>query len=103
MFLAAALWKRREMRFFNTYLSVTNILMVVAVAILMGAGGFVKDANVGLVRRIFALVSLPRMGVAAYVLGIHEGTLGRLSPKHPFGSRRPRLRVSGWPPGQLTP
>jgi hypothetical protein len=48
----------------------TNILMIGTIAIMMGVGGLVTRANVGLIQRISALTAFPWIGVAAYVLNV---------------------------------
>ena len=62
--LAAALWKRRSLRSLSVYLLITAVLMAILLGIMMGIGGLVTRANVGLFQRAYALCLLPWIGVA---------------------------------------
>ena len=65
---AATLWNRNEAKLLKGYLITTNILMIAASAIMMGFGGFVTHAYVGLLQRILGLTAFPWITVAAYTL-----------------------------------
>ena len=71
LLLALALWKDKALRTLNQYLSVTALLMLALFAIMMGVGGLVTRANVGIWQRTYVLFMLPWIGVASFYLNRH--------------------------------
>lgn len=68
VFLALALWKRKDLRVLKIFLIATAVVMAVFFAIMMGVGSLVTRANVGIFQRVYALSTFPWIGIAAYVL-----------------------------------
>ena len=68
LLLALALWPRKPLRALNLYLLVTALGLITLFAIMMGVGGLVTRANVGLWQRSYAFFMLPWIGVASYAL-----------------------------------
>lgn len=68
LLLPIALWKRRNLRGLNIFLLVMFLVMVSFFAIMMGVGGMVTRANVGVFQRLYALTTFPWVGIAAYAL-----------------------------------
>lgn len=85
-FLVAALWRADDHRALRIYLIATVVAGTVMLAIMMGVGGLVTRANVGIFQRIYALVNIPWIGVASYVLaGRHLSVpKGRVTSEVPF-------------------
>jgi hypothetical membrane protein len=67
--VALALRNRERLRGLKIYLWVTTVLMIALFAVMMGVGGLVTRANVGLFQRTYALVLFPWVGIASYFLG----------------------------------
>lgn len=74
--LAAALWRHRSLRWLTIYLLVTAVLLIVFFAIMMGVGGLVTRANVGIFQRLYSLCTFPWIGIASYGLGRELGLMG---------------------------
>jgi len=68
LFLALALWRVRSLRGLRTFLLVVFVVMTFFVAVMMGVGGLVTRANVGLWQRGNALAGFPWLGIAAWRL-----------------------------------
>lgn len=68
LLLAVTLWKRKELRGLNIFLLVNFALYVGMFAIMMGVGGMVTRANVGLFQRTYSVVSFPWMAIVSYYL-----------------------------------
>ena len=66
--LAAALWRREDARLLRGFLLVTTVLVVAMFAIMMGVGGLVTRANVGVFQRVYALTLFPWMGIGSWAL-----------------------------------
>lgn len=73
--LAAALWKQKHLRRLTIYLMVTALFTIAFFAIMMGVGGLVTRANVGVYQRLYALCTFPWIGVASYALSRELGLL----------------------------
>jgi hypothetical protein len=73
LLLALALWKHKPLAALTVYLIVTALLMIVLFAIMMGVGGLVTRANVGIWQRTYVLFMLPWIGVASFYLNRHLG------------------------------
>ena len=71
LLLALALWKHQALRTLNLYLIVTALVMLTLFAVMMGVGGLVTRANVGLWQRTYVLFMLPWIGVASFYLNRH--------------------------------
>lgn len=84
--LAAALWKRADLRAFNLFLLGIWVAGLVFFAIMMGVGQMVTRANVGLFQRAYSLTSFPWLGIACYALG-------RALHRHPPASTRAERRA----------
>lgn len=69
--LAASLGNLPSFRSLRTFLVIAGLGMLVLIAIMMGVGGLVTRANVGLFQRAFAVTTFPWVGVAGTVLGRH--------------------------------
>lgn len=67
-FLAGAFWKQPAYRGFSTFLTMAGVAMLVMFAVMMGVGGLVRRANVGIYQRVYALTTFPWVGVAGYLL-----------------------------------
>jgi hypothetical membrane protein len=71
--LLIALRRRRDLGALRIFLATSLVLMVALFAIMMGAGGLVSRANVGLFQRAYALTLFPWIGVGAwYVLELRR-------------------------------
>lgn len=68
LFLALALWRLPELRGFCIFLLVIFAVMTFFIAVMMGVGGLVTRANVGLWQRGNALAGFPWIGIAAWRL-----------------------------------
>lgn len=68
LLLALGLWRRRSLRGLCAFLLVAFVVMNIFFAIMMGVGGLVRLANVGLWQRGNALSGFLWIGVAAWVL-----------------------------------
>jgi hypothetical membrane protein len=68
LFLALALWRRRSLRGLCIFLLVVFGVMTFVILVMMGVGGLVTRANVGLWQRANALAGFPWLGVAAWRL-----------------------------------
>jgi hypothetical membrane protein len=66
LLLALALRSRENLRGLNAYLLITMVLMIVFFAIMMGVGGLVTRANVGVFQRLYALNLFPWIGAGSY-------------------------------------
>ena len=66
--LAAALWKREDLRGLNLFLLAIWVAGLVFFAIMMGVGQMVTRANVGLFQRAYSLASFPWIAVACHGL-----------------------------------
>lgn len=66
--LAAAMWNIKSTKSFSLYLLAASLVMIIMLAILIGAGGLATPANVGVYQRIYALAAFPWIGAGAYVL-----------------------------------
>lgn len=66
--LALALRQHKTLSALNPYLIITALLFVMMFAIMMGVGGLVTRANVGIFQRLYALCMFPWIGVAGYYL-----------------------------------
>lgn len=66
--LALALLKHKPVRAINLYLLVTALGLLILFAIMMGVGGLVTRANVGIWQRSYVLFMLPWIGVSGYYL-----------------------------------
>jgi hypothetical membrane protein len=66
--LALALWRRRSLRGLCIFLLVVFVAMSFFISVMMGVGGLVTRANVGLWQRGNALAGIPWLGIAAWVL-----------------------------------
>lgn len=71
LLLAFALWKQQRLRALNIYLIVTALVMLTLFAIMMGVGGMVTRANVGLWQRTYAFFMLTWIGIASLYLNRH--------------------------------
>ena len=63
--LAASLWRRSEARALRRYLISTNLVMLVMVLVLLGAG---RTAMAGLCQLLYTLAAIPWIGVGAHAL-----------------------------------
>lgn len=68
LFLALALWRVRNLRGLCIFLLVVFAVMTFFIAVMMGIGGLVTRANVGLWQRGNALAGFPWLGIAAWRL-----------------------------------
>jgi hypothetical membrane protein len=68
LLLALALWRRRNLRGLCIFLLVVFAVMTFVIAVMMGVGGLVTRANVGLWQRANALAGFPWVGIAAWRL-----------------------------------
>jgi glucans biosynthesis protein C len=68
LFLALALWRRRSLRGLCVFLLVVFAVMTFFIAVMMGVGGLVTRANVGLWQRGNALAGFPWLAIAAWRL-----------------------------------
>lgn len=68
LLLALALWRVRSLRGLRTFLLVIFVVMTFVIAVMMGVGGLVTRANVGLWQRGNALAGFPWLGIAAWRL-----------------------------------
>jgi glucans biosynthesis protein C len=68
LFLALALWRVRDLRGLCIFLLVVFAVMTFFIAVMMGVGGLVTRANVGLWQRGNALAGFPWLGIAAWRL-----------------------------------
>ena len=68
LFLALALWRVRSLRGLCVFLLVTFVVMTFFITVMMGVGGLVTRANVGLWQRGTALAGFPWIGIAAWRL-----------------------------------
>lgn len=66
LFLALALRGRENLRGLRLYLLVTTVLMIGFFSVMMGVGGLVTRANVGVFQRVYALNLFPWIGVGAW-------------------------------------
>jgi hypothetical membrane protein len=71
LLLAFDLWKHQALRTLNLYLIGTALVMLTLFAVMMGVGGLVTRANVGLWQRTYVLFMLPWIGVASFYLNRH--------------------------------
>lgn len=69
LLMALALAGRARMGSLVAFLTVCFVLMAGVLAVMMGVGGLVTRANVGLWQRANALTMFPWIGVAAWALG----------------------------------
>jgi hypothetical membrane protein len=90
VFLVLALWKRQNLRVFKAFLIVAAAAVIGMFAVMMGIGGLVRRANVGVFQRLYALTMFPWIGVAGYVL--HRELL------HSGGGNGPRVRENSLDP-----
>ncbi len=67
--LAAALWRLPGRRRLCVFLMVTGVAAGVLLAIMMGVGGLVTRADVGLFQRTYALTLFPWIGILSASLG----------------------------------
>jgi len=65
--LTAVLWRRGD-SLLKAYLVLTLVLLALMVPVMSGISGIDRQANRGLIQRIFALAIFPPIGVGAYVL-----------------------------------
>jgi hypothetical membrane protein len=68
LFLALALWPRPSLRGLCIFLLVAFAVMTFFIAVMMGVGGLVTRANVGLWQRGNALAGFPWLAIAAWRL-----------------------------------
>ncbi len=68
IFLAAAVWKARRPGWLMPFLVGVIMYMTVMFLIMMGIGGLVTRANVGVFQRVYSLGILPWIGIAAWAL-----------------------------------
>lgn len=68
LLVALALWRVRSLRGLCIFLLVTFVVMTFVIAVMMGIGGLVTRANVGLWQRGNALAGFPWLGIAAWRL-----------------------------------
>jgi glucans biosynthesis protein C len=68
LFLALALWRRRSLRGLCIFLLVIFAVMTFFLTLMMGGGGLVTRANIGLWQRGNALAGFPWLGIAAWRL-----------------------------------
>ena len=68
LFLALALWRVRNLRGLCIFLLVVFAVMTFFIAVMMGIGGLVTRANVGLWQRGNALAGFPWLAIAAWRL-----------------------------------
>lgn len=68
LLLALALWRVERLRGLRTFLLVIFVVMTFFIAVMMGVGGLVTRANVGLWQRGNALAGFPWLGIAAWRL-----------------------------------
>jgi hypothetical membrane protein len=68
LLMSFALSREHRWSSLSAFLGVSFVLMAVLIAIMMGVGGLVTRANVGLWQRANALTMFPWMGVAAWRL-----------------------------------
>ncbi|MFL6202566.1 MAG: DUF998 domain-containing protein [Thermoanaerobaculia bacterium] len=66
--LALALWRRPGLRGLSVFLLAVFVVMTFFIAVMMGVGGLVTRANVGLWQRGNALAGFPWIGIAAWRL-----------------------------------
>jgi hypothetical membrane protein len=66
--LTWGLRKRPELRWLRVFLVVSWVVMLAFLAVMMGVGGLVTRAHVGLWQRGNALASIPWIGIAAWAL-----------------------------------
>ncbi|HEX7704966.1 MAG TPA: DUF998 domain-containing protein [Thermoanaerobaculia bacterium] len=79
-FLAAALWRSEDHRALRLYLLATVVAGTVMLAVMMGVGGLVTRANVGMFQRLHAIVVIPWIGVASYALLARRSAQAGVSP-----------------------
>ena len=77
-FLAIALRRAEGRRRLVRYLVITAVVMLGFLAVMMGVGGLVTSANVGLFQRVYALASFSWIGIASYAFLTGRG--GRSAP-----------------------
>ncbi|MEA2563783.1 MAG: hypothetical protein QOH06_5287 [Acidobacteriota bacterium] len=68
LLLALALWRRKSLRGLCIFLLAIFVMMSFFIAVMMGVGGLVTRANVGLWQRGNALAGFPWLGIAAWRL-----------------------------------
>lgn len=66
--LGFAFWRDPHARGLRLYLFATAIAGLVLFAIMMGIGGFVTRANVGVFQRVYAIALIPWIGVASHAI-----------------------------------
>lgn len=74
--LGAALWKDPDARTLRIYLFATTIAGIAMFAIMMGVGGFVTRANVGVFQRAYAIALIPWIGVASHAILKRSAAIG---------------------------
>lgn len=83
VFLVLALWKRKDLRAFKVFLVIAAAAVIAMFAVMMGIGGLVTRANVGVFQRLYALTMFPWIGVAGYVLYRELGALAEPAAASP--------------------
>jgi hypothetical membrane protein len=79
---ALALLRRKEWRTLVLFLLVNGVLMLAPLTVMVGVGGLVTPANVGLWQRFQALTAFPWLGVTSYFLlrALVASTAGQHTP-----------------------
>lgn len=83
LFLWLSLRRREGLRGLQIYLLVTFVLSLGFFAVMMGAGGLVTRANVGLFQRLYALTAFPWIGLGSYCLLQELDKAPEPSPRSP--------------------